>query len=131
MGYDVQIARLDDRTDGEAKSIRLEEWLDYVHGDSEMRLDGVAEVRAPDGTTIRYENPGLAVWTAGGETWFDFRNGRVVVKNPDDRTLTKMVAIAEKLGARVQGEEGERYDSETPAAASSPARPWWQRLFRR
>lgn len=59
------------------------------------------------------EAPGLAVWSdcPGGPCWFDYRGGRIVVKNPDDVVMTKMQQIAAHLGARVQGEEGEYYDS--------------------
>ena len=79
-----------------------------------MRLDGFAEARNPTtGGTIRIESPGLSVWMAwsGGIAWMDHRGGRIVVKNPDTAILKKMCAIAERLGARVQGDEGEMYRS--------------------
>ncbi|NYH26059.1 hypothetical protein GGD40_005630 [Paraburkholderia bryophila] len=41
--------------------------------------------------------------------WFDFRAGNVVVKNPDTAILLKMWLIAQKLGARVQGDDCEIY----------------------
>lgn len=41
--------------------------------------------------------------------WFNFDRGDVVVKNPDAEILAKMWAIAQKLGARVQGDDGELY----------------------
>jgi hypothetical protein len=73
------------------------------------------------GEIIRCENAGLAVWTAwarGGENgnwaWFDYWNGCIVVKNPDEAILSKMCAIAEKIGARVQGDEGEYYLEHSP-----------------
>src|SRR5690606_27146395 len=75
---------------------------------------------------LRYENEGLAVWVAysghnedGNKAWFDHRNGEAVVKNPDDEILAKMIAVAAKLGANVQGDDGEPY-GETPDV---PARP--------
>ena len=45
----------------------------------------------------------------GGPVLFDFRGGRVVVANPDDATITRMVETARALSARVQGDEGEFY----------------------
>jgi len=36
------------------------------------------------------------------------------VKNPDEAILSKMCAIAEKIGARVQGDEGEYYLEHSP-----------------
>jgi hypothetical protein len=42
--------------------------------------------------------------------WFDFQDGDVVVKNPDEEILKKMWLIAQALGAKVQGDDGEIYD---------------------
>ena len=141
MGYDVHITRTPDWTDSESEPITIEEWLAYVSSDPEMRVDGFAEAATSSGS-LRYENPGLAVWTAWSEhgrdenfAWFDLRHGRVTVKNPDDAILAKMSAIAERLRARVQGDEGEFYpqsatdtqDSETTKARRS----WWRRLIGR
>src|SRR5262245_13589390 len=42
-----------------------------------------------------------------GHAWMDHRGGRIVVKNPDSAILKKMCSIAEKLVARVQGDEDE------------------------
>jgi hypothetical protein len=62
------------------------------------------------------------------DTWFDFRNGRVVAKNPDERALAKMITIARHLGARVRGDDGEFYDAKD---AGGRPRSWWSRLFGR
>lgn len=119
MGYDVHITRADQWTDSENCPISLDEWLGHVARDPEMRLDNVATVSSPQGDIIRYENEGLAVWTAhsqcgiGGDmaaVWFDYREGRIVVKNPDEEILGKIRQIARTLHARVQGDEGEYYD---------------------
>lgn len=112
MGYDVHITRASAWSESELDPITLGEWLVYVKSDSEMRLDGFAEARTPADEVLRYENPGLAVWTGwsrSGQAWFDHRNGRIVVKNPDDEILAKMCSIAREIGARVQGDEGEYY----------------------
>ena len=116
MGYDVHITRSPDWTESASNPITIEEWLAAIEADPEMRLDGFAEARTPAGETIRYESAGLAVWTAWprgdhviGEAWFDHRNGRIVVKSPDESILAKMREIAEKLQARVVGDEGEYY----------------------
>lgn len=141
MGYDLHITRATLWIDSDAAPITLEEWLEYLDSDPEMRLDGFAEAHLPDGTTLRAESPGLAVWTAwsaherdGNMAWFDHRRGRIVVKNPDDEIVGKMFAIAERLGARVQGDEGEIYDEHgRPHELEQPERtggtPWWRRLF--
>ena len=107
MGYDLQITR------GGRAPVGEQEWRSYVAADPEFELTGVAETPTPDGV-LRYENPGLACWSGhpGGEqVWFDFRRGRVVVKNPDEPTIAKMIEVARALGARVEGDDGEVYES--------------------
>ncbi|MFL6632652.1 MAG: hypothetical protein ACJ8HJ_10105 [Massilia sp.] len=42
------------------------------------------------------------LWWADGELW---------TKNPDDAALGRMIALADALGARVRGDEGETYRS--------------------
>ena len=102
LGYNVHITRASDWTDSESNSIRIDEWLAYIGSDPEMRLDNFADAQTPAGSVIRYENAGVAVWVAwsrtgvdGNQAWFDYRQGRIVVKNPDDAILGKMCIIAE------------------------------------
>jgi hypothetical protein len=115
MGYDVHITRAESWLDAAERPITLEAWLDYVRSDPEMRVDGRAEAPTGQGTLV-YENAGLAVWTAysgdgedGNHAWFDLRQGRVVVKNPDAEILRKMFLVAAHFDARVQGDDGEAY----------------------
>ncbi len=116
MGYDVHITRADHWTESESAPIALDEWLHYVAGDSEMRLDNYADAEVGGGEILRYENDGLAVWTVysghglnGNMAWFDYRRGSVIVKNPDDEILGKMRRVASALAAKVMGDEGELY----------------------
>ena len=116
MGYDVHITRANEWWEAESAPITLDEWLLTVKADPEMRLDGFAEVTTPEGSTIRYDNQGLAVWKVweghhedGNKAWFDYHRGRITVNNPDDRIIAKMKQIAERLGAKVIGDEGEEY----------------------
>jgi hypothetical protein len=141
MGYDVHVTRSENWWEAETKQISLEEWLEYCRTDSELRVDGYAEATSPAGETIRYENPGLAVWTGkespGGQNemvWFDWQGGCVVVKYPDGETFKKMFQIAVALGARVQGDDGEFYDENgepsTGSDSSAPKPlPWWKRIL--
>jgi hypothetical protein len=148
MGYDVHITRRDDWPD-DGPEISLHEWLGLVAGDPDLRHDGFAESTTADGDVVRVDAKGIAVWTAhsghepgGSMAWFLHDRGEVVVKNPDEEILAKMVDVAGRLGARVQGDDGEYYDGEaappsptSPVGAPAPSGPpqrrrWWKRSGR-
>lgn len=117
MGYDVYITRQDNWYDqDDTKRISLEEWLNYVATEADIRLDNYAEANVSNGETIRLEADGLSVWTAYsgngvGENyaWLNYDSGNIVVKNPDEEIISKMVDISLKMEAKVQGDEGEIY----------------------
>jgi hypothetical protein len=116
MGYDVHITRAIELSDSKDTPITIEEWLQYVQQDPEMRLDGYAKATTPKGDTLRIESEGLCVWKGysghgrdGNMAWFYYYDGCVIVKNPDDEILIKMKSIAESLAANVIGDEGEFY----------------------
>jgi len=117
MGYEVYITRASDWVESNEQPIALEEWLSYIENTPDMKHDGYAEATSPNGDIIRYENEGLSVWTGyskngldGGKAWFDYRDGNIIVKNPDSEILVKMYEIAQELEAMVQGDDGEVYD---------------------
>ncbi|MGI4821567.1 MAG: hypothetical protein ACRYFV_10195 [Janthinobacterium lividum] len=124
MSYDVHITRKAESwaAEDDQSAISLAEWLEYVAHDPEMRLDnrstalvvGIAD-------TLGVEAAGLSVWLAyskngraGNYAWFSHEADRVTVKNPDEEILGKMLAVAQALGARVQGDDNEYFD-ESPA----------------
>lgn len=118
MGYEVHITRKTEWFDNDGPAISIEEWLGYVASDPEMRADGYAEVKTPEGT-LRIDDDGIAVWIAypghcknGNMAWFCHFEDRITVKNPDESILVKMYEIASKLEAKVQGDEGEEYNSD-------------------
>jgi hypothetical protein len=139
VGYDAHITRAEQWFDSEQSPIPLADWLAYISSDPEFRLDGFAEATTPQGETIRTESEGLAIWTkyskdglGGNMALFDFFEDHIIVKNPDEEILGKMINVAEALGARVQGDDGEDYDTPPPPPRpkSEPsARPLWKRLF--
>lgn len=116
MGYDIHITRKLNWFDREGPAISLDEWRGLIKADAEMRLDGYAQAELTDGGTFRVEGAGLAVWTGysragtAGNAWFDLRNGNVVVNNADAEIRRKMYAFAQRLSAKVQGDDGEFYD---------------------
>jgi hypothetical protein len=142
MGYDIHITRRENWYDEDiSNQISLQEWKDYIESDAEMRLDNFAEARLQSGEILRVESEGLTVWTTysgddnnSNHAWFDFRDGNIVVKNPDEEIMRKMLSIADKLNAKMQGEHGEIYDlSEIKKVTSmlntynsKPIKPWWK-----
>ena len=142
MGYDVHITRKENWFEETGPEISLDEWVAYVSGDPEMRLDNFAEAANGNGAVLRIEKPGISVWLTysghdidGNMAWFGHTRGRIVVKNPDEEILGKMWSIAQSLSARVQGDEGEIYNEEGEASVSEEPpsavrkvakKPWWK-----
>lgn len=119
MGYDVHITRKENWFDESGPTIGIDEWKALVQSDPDMRLDGYASAVVGDGSVLRIDSAGLAVWTAhkgsgvsGNVAWFDFRQGNVVVKNPDGEILRKMWQLAQLLESKVQGDECEVYGAD-------------------
>lgn len=99
MGYDLHITRREDWTDETGPEISLEEWNELVE-----RHSATDVVR------------GALYW----------ERGEVIAKNPDVALVRQMVAMAERLGGRVQGDDGEIYDPDGTAQRGQepqPARP--------
>lgn len=135
MGYDIHITRQENWFDqNNTKKISLDEWTAYVGNDPEMRLDNFAEATTSSEEIIQIENNGLAVWTGysgnglnNNFACFNYNNGNIICKNPDDEILSKMLNIAQQLGAKVQGDEGELYEQSTNKLSDrDQQKPWWK-----
>jgi len=143
MGYDIYITRKDNWFDDDPeKEISLAEWCEYVSNDPEMRLDNFAETELPDGKVFRIENEGICVWESysldgieQNHAWFSYFKGNIFVKNPDQEIINKMVDIAHSLAAKVQGDEGEVYDTadylnsnlkNVSSKTGDKVKPWWK-----
>jgi hypothetical protein len=135
MPYQLHITRASDWMNSTDVPITAAEWLKLVRTDSELIPD---PSRGP--YFVRWES------SAGPEGWMEWSDGRINSAYPDSALLKKLVSIAERLGAKVQGDGGEVYsgleaidewaeDDElpyTPRAISITQRlPWWRRLLRR
>ncbi len=139
MGYDLHILRREDYDDFEKDSnISLQEWLAYVDTDSELELTNGYQVKIP-GTQEKTQNvPGFCNWhghpfkSLDVAPWFDFRRGSISTKYPDDHTIKKMLQIADKLNAKVLGDDGEIYDDtyfhnkKELHVKNTDGRPWWK-----
>ncbi|MGA9399213.1 MAG: hypothetical protein WBV22_13265 [Anaerolineaceae bacterium] len=98
MGYDLHIIRRAHWSDT-GDDISAEEWLALVAADPELHL----EVS---------NGPYFASWhrpSLDGNHWLEWSNGQISTKNPANVLIDKMVDISQKLGARVQGDDGEIY----------------------
>jgi hypothetical protein len=101
MGYDLHVTRAEAWPKSEDNPITAEEWLAVVRDDPELALAG-------------YNGPYFALWDGPSEypdPWFDWSHGEIYTKNPDVPMIRKMIGLAERLNARVQGDDGEEYPS--------------------
>jgi hypothetical protein len=134
MPYHLHITRAADWTNSSELPITAAEWLRLVRNDSELvqhPLRGLHSVR----------------WAGsdGKKWWLEWSDGRINSAYPDSALLQKLVAIAERLGAKVQGDGGEVYSGAepvdewvesntlpfTPRTVMITQRlPWWKRIMR-
>ena len=125
MGYELHITRAKHWAENEDHQISAEEWLSIVANDDELILD----------TT---NGPYFANWSGSStysEPWFDWIDGDIFTKNPDRAIFEKMLLLAKKLNAKVQGDEGECYNNieDFPDISQPIHEPlsdlyWWQRI---
>ena len=114
MGYDLHITRRESWAD-EGDNITAEEWLTFVESDPDFRI----------ATEFPMNGPYFAVMSnqdGSEEWWLDWRDGQIFTKYPEPELIDKMVAIAQQLGATVQGDDGEIYASgDKPWETVTPA----------
>jgi len=102
MGYVLHITRKDDWSDHTGPVIDEAEWRRIIEEDPELTLDADTRCVMTGGEFI------FAAWKSepGALGWY---GGEISTKNPDEALIAKMVQIASKLNARVQGDDGEIY----------------------
>ncbi|HEU0185991.1 MAG TPA: hypothetical protein VFS27_11795, partial [Blastocatellia bacterium] len=109
--------------------ISADEWLEYVESDPELSIDE---------SNGKY----FAIWKVD---WLDWRRGEIYTKNPRRKLVEKMIQIANRLNAKVQGDEGEVYidSSQVPddeemernlelirqRLSSARKQSWWRMLW--
>lgn len=144
MGYDLHITRKEYWFDEEqnANDISLDEWLSYIHSSgSELELVDTHGVKMPEVEASSQVPPGFCEWTThplDERPWFDYYDGNISTKNPDEPTIKKMISIAKDFNAKVQGDNGEVYElspnNEIRHAGkrleeeteNKDKRPWWK-----
>ncbi len=102
MGYDLHITRKGRWNDEGGPTISEAEWRHLIEDDSELAIDRETQGTMTEGEYI------FAAWngTAGVLGW---HGGEISGKNPDEPLVRKMVQIAGRLAAYVQGDDGEVY----------------------
>lgn len=109
MGYELHITRRDDWWDEEGSEISRQEWQSVVAADPDLVMQPI-----PDGW------PGDAFSSAlmttrsergDGIEALHWDQGLVSAKHPSNVLIAKMCELARLLEARVQGDDGEYYDS--------------------
>jgi hypothetical protein len=145
MGYDLHITRKELWSDeDDLRNIPLEEWLAYIELDPELEISEKYQIRDPDKEGSSKAAPGFCEWlghSTDDDGWFDYFQGCISTKNPDDETIRKMLSIARALNARVQGDDGEVYNlsSDNQVSSGHPDagdlskspmkltnKPWWK-----
>ena len=110
MGYHLYITRAARCNDSAYPRITPGEWLAVVAEDPALRLAG-------------YNGPHYALWSGDEECgrsqypepWLNWMRGDVYSKNPDPPVIRKMLRVAERLGARVRGDDWEVYTRDEDA----------------
>jgi hypothetical protein len=128
MGYDLHITRKGYWADEEGEgSISLSEWHAHVADDPELSQD-------PNNPG---ENNYLYLRESGNwPLWYSPELGEINTKNPDIDVIRKLVGIANSLGAKAQGDDGELYDlngnvvpdhsSKLTSRSTSVKKIWWK-----
>ena len=109
MGYDLHITRADQWSENEGQEISHEEWLKYVGSDPELKSDP----QNPDNDFF--------VWTGDPEYQehlLQWSSGNISSKYPVKPLVDKMIQIAGRLNAKVQGDDGEIYENSDGIPAS-------------
>jgi hypothetical protein len=121
MGYDLRVTRAPGHwTENEGHEITTEEWLNVIATDPELSLEPGREHFARWHGASKYP-----------DAWFGWWRGTIRTKNPDPPMVQKMLQIAVRLNARVQGDDGEVClpDGEVEQDGivdHRPDRAWWQ-----
>ena len=105
MPYELHI-------EGVAGDLSEDAWLRLVHEDPSLAPapEFFEATNSQTGAVIRMRSrPGQAVWNGGPV--FSFQDGRITfaVRGTNEDLVAKAVEIAQTLGARVIGDDGESY----------------------
>lgn len=112
MSYHVYITRAAFWAENEGVQIGADEWLQLVRTDPQLNLD-------------EKNGPCFAVLAEARQqehAWLDWSEGNVYANYPNRTLQRKMLQVAKRLGAGLQGEDGETYTTigDFPASVRLP-----------
>lgn len=110
MSIHVHISRRAEPLDEPGPAISAAEWIRAASREGDFRSPGDAETEGV--------GPFARVWVGhpGGPVCFDWRDGDVEVRDPDQATLVRMKTLAIGLAANVFSETGEVFDDDGGSA---------------
>ena len=138
MGYDLHITRRQDWADPDGPEITLEEWLDYLTIDPSLERDIEFESSLDPAVATGAKESTMVLWNewpsrgSGEEVRLWLSHGNVMATDADVDLRRKMFVMADVLGARLQGDNGEIYNSigepegRRARRSSGGKRPWWR-----
>lgn len=117
MGYDLYITRREIWSDLEGPAITYFDWMDYLNIDPSLQRDVQFESKRIKNGGSEDDSPGQVIWKEwsvrkdGKEAKLWLEDGNIKTGDADPEFRRKMFIIADVLGAKLQGERNELYDS--------------------
>jgi hypothetical protein len=115
MGYDIHITRKELWSDEDGPTISEDEWRKFIETDPDLELDSEASNTRDQMFFATYRRD---------QTVFGWMDGDIFTKNPERDVIQKAVQIAERLGAKVQGDDGEVYGPDGEPIREEAVHQW-------
>ncbi|MCU6793785.1 hypothetical protein OB236_16895 [Paenibacillus sp. WQ 127069] len=114
MGYDLNITRAKYTFESKENRITLKEWESYITIDPDLELQEEVSQTLPNGQVLSMKSEGMASWNYNGNpVMLVYSDGHIRVRfhpfGEEPEYISKLKSIANKLHARLLGDEQEEY----------------------